>query len=158
MKKYILGQSLFEVMFAVAIASMIMVSVVSLSRQTISGSDFSRNNALASRYVQEAADWIREQRDDQISQDDWVTFYNWALGSPTICLEDLNAIGWGGSPPCPDIVGVPFNFNRFVTLRQIDLDAIPGNESVEAEVIVTWMDGKGMHQVKSISRYTDWNL
>ena len=32
-----------------------------------------------------------------------------------------------------------------------------GNPTVEAEVIVTWTDGKGMHQVKSISRYTSWN-
>ena len=95
-----LGQSLFEVIFAVAIASMIMVSVVSLSKQTVSSSDYSRNNALASRYAQEATDWIRQERDgdDDPATNDWQIFYDRASGNPTICLEDL---AWGGAPPCP---------------------------------------------------------
>jgi len=144
------GQSLFEVMFAVAIASMIMISVVSLSKQTISSSDFSGNNALANKYALEATEWIREERDN-----DWIDFYNRAGPNPTLCLEDL---AWGGAPPCPDIVDTPFKFKRSVILRQVDLDATPGNESVEIEVIVTWTDGKGMHQVKNITRYTNWNI
>ena len=150
MKKLTNGQSLFEVMFAIAIASMIMISVVSLSKQTISSSDFSRNNALASRYAQEATGWIREERDKN-----WTAFYNKAGPNPTICLENL---AWGGAPTCPDMAGTPFKFKRSVILRQVDLDANPGNESVEAEVIVIWTDGKGMHQVKNITRYTNWNI
>jgi len=159
MKRNLLGQSLFEVMFAVAIASIIMISVVALSKQTISSSDFSTNNALASRYTQEATDWIRQERDgdDNPLTDDWMIFYNRAAPNPTLCLEDLVGVGWGGPPPCPDVVGTPFKFKRSVILGQVDLDANPGNESVEAAVIVTWTDGKGSHQVKNISRYTNWN-
>jgi len=148
MRKYLSGQSLFEVMFAVAVAAIIMMSVVSLSKQTISSSDFSKNNSLASRYSQEATDWIRGERDD-----DWVVFFNRASTSPTICLNDL---AWGGSPPCPDMTGS--HFNRSVTLQQVDLDGNPGVESVEAEVVVTWTDGRGMHQVSNISRFTNWNI
>lgn len=148
MKYNIKGQSLFEVMFAVAVASIIMMSVVALTKQTISGSDFSKNNALASRYAQEATDWIREERDN-----DWTAFFNRASTNPTLCLE---ALAWGGAPPCPDITGT--QFNRSVTLTQVDLDATLGDESVEAEVVVTWSDGKGMHQISNISRYTNWNI
>lgn len=148
MKKKMEGQSLFEVMFAVAVASIIMMSVVALSKQTISSSDFSKNNSLASRYAQEATDWIREERDNN-----WLLFYNRAGPNPTICLEGF---AWGGPPLCPDIAGTIFN--RSVTLQQIDLDANPGNESVEVEVVVTWEDGKGIHQVSNISRLTNWNI
>jgi hypothetical protein len=148
MKQYLHGQSLFEVMFAVAVAAIIMMSVVSLSKQTISSADFSKNNALASRYSQEATDWVREERDN-----DWITFYNRANTNPTVCLESL---AWGGSPPCPDMTGTVFN--RTVTLQQVDLDGNLGDESVEAEVIVTWTDGRGMHQVSVISRLTNWNI
>lgn len=148
MKKKMEGQSLFEVMFAVAVASIIMMSVVALSKQTISSSDFSKNNSLASRYTQEATDWVREERDNN-----WILFFNRAGPNPTICLEGL---AWGGVPPCPDIAGTIFN--RSVTLQRVDLDANPGNESVEVEVIVTWEDGKGIHQVSNISRLTNWNI
>ena len=146
------GQSLFEVMFAVAIASMIMISVVSLSKQTISSSDFSGNNALANKYALEATEWIRGERDN-----DWVSFHNKAAANPTFCLDNLS---WGGGfPPCPIMPGTNI-FRRQATLSRIDLDGDigNGNESVEMQVIVTWEDGKGMHQVKNITRYTNWNI
>lgn len=145
------GQSLFEVIFAVAVVSIIMVSVVSLSKRMVSSSDFSKNNALANKYVLEATEWVRQERDT-----DWITFYNRAAGNPTRCLQNLS---WGGGPPCGNITGTN-NFTRQVSLLRVDLDgdAANGNESVEAEVIVNWQDGKGMHQVKNISRYTNWNI
>jgi Tfp pilus assembly protein PilV len=150
-KRRLSGQSLFEVMFAVAIASIIMMSVVALSKQTVSSSDFSRNNALASRYAQEAVDWVRSERDS-----DWSAFFTRANANPTFCLEDLNVVGWGGAPPCSNVTGTIFE--RSVVLTQVDLDSDPGVESVEAEVVVTWDDGKGAHRVSVISRLTNWNI
>ena len=41
------GQSLFEVVFAIAVVAIIISGVVALSATTVRNSSFSRNNALA---------------------------------------------------------------------------------------------------------------
>ena len=61
------GQSLFEVVFAVAIAAMILVGIVSLATTSTRNSIFSRNNSQATKYAQEVVEWLREERDK-----DWI--------------------------------------------------------------------------------------
>ncbi|MFC1649734.1 hypothetical protein ACFL2C_03430 [Patescibacteria group bacterium] len=128
------GQSLFEVVFAIAIATVVLTGVVFLATSTIRNSTFSKNKAEATKFTQEAAEWLREQKDQ--NWDNLATHI-----SPSRCLGDLN---WASG--CV-IVGTIFS--RSVSLTQV-------GDDIEAQVIVTWTDGLGEHQVKSITTYTNW--
>ena len=57
------GQSLFEAVVALAISALIIVAVVALVASSIRNASFSRNVTLASRYAQQATEWLRGQRD-----------------------------------------------------------------------------------------------
>lgn len=144
------GQSLFEVVFAVSIAAVIIIGVLSLVPRLVSNSDFSKNNALATKYALESTEWIRQQRDKET----WNTFYSRASDSPgsDYCLENLN---WG-SFPCGFINNI---FERTVNLTQVTVTQ-GGRDylGVEAKVRVRWTDGSGTHEVLDVSRYFNWNL
>jgi len=49
---YLRGQSLFEVMFAIGIAALVLIAIVSLSTRAVKTSDFSRNNSLSVFHAQ----------------------------------------------------------------------------------------------------------
>ena len=57
------GQSLFEVVVALAISTLVIIAVVSLAALSIRNTDFSKNKTLASKYAQDATEWLRGQRD-----------------------------------------------------------------------------------------------
>ena len=60
------GQSLFELVVAIAISALIIVAMVSLAVNSIQNSNFAKNKALASSYAQEAMEWLRGQRDSGV--------------------------------------------------------------------------------------------
>ena len=62
------GQSLFEVVFAVGIAGLIVTGIVSLANRTLGNSNTSRDRSLASRYAQDMTDCLRELRDEDFAQ------------------------------------------------------------------------------------------
>ncbi|MFV1917388.1 MAG: hypothetical protein ACC618_02840, partial [Patescibacteria group bacterium] len=105
------GQSLFEVIFTLAIAALIMVGIVSLAASSIRNSAFSRNNTQATRYVQEASEWLREQRDT-----DWSVFSGYASSAPgeKWCLTSL---AWPGSSGNCGTTTIDGTFTREVTLE-----------------------------------------
>src|SRR3990172_5630766 len=82
------GQSLFEVVLALAIATIIIVAMVALASSAIRNSNFSRNKTLATRFSQEATEWLRGERDA-----DFTVFETRAL-IPLYCLPSLS---WASS-------------------------------------------------------------
>src|SRR3990167_5086879 len=132
------GQSMFEVIFAIAIAALILVGVTSLAATSVRNSSFSKSNALATKYAQEAVEWLRQERDTN-----WSQFSARASGS-TISLGTIGT--WGGS--CI-ISGT--EFCRKVTLSGIATDTI------EATVEVSWSDNQVSHESRNITRFTNWN-
>lgn len=56
------GQSLFEVMFALSVAAMILVAVVALVATSIRNSTFSKNKALANKYASELSEWLKKEK------------------------------------------------------------------------------------------------
>lgn len=138
------GQSLFEVVIAIGVIGIIIAGVVSLAAGSIRNSTFSRNNSLATRYAQEAIEWMRGERDA-----DWVTFYNRAtVAGNMYCLDSLS---WAKARPC--------NAGEYIAgtilTRRVIFTPVPTLE-VEAEVTVLWADSQGIHQVASSTVYTDW--
>ncbi len=133
------GQSLFEVVFAIGIAALVLVGVMSLSTTSLRNSIFSKNNTLATKYAQEGTEWIREQRDTN-----WTTFYPVANGA----TRNMGSLSWPPSGSC----NIP---NDTTFCRTVKLTSL-GSDTVSALLLVTWTDGQGTHSVHSATTYTKW--
>lgn len=136
------GQSLFEVVIAVGLSALILSAVASLSAGTVRNSGFTRNNAIATKYAQEALEWLRSQRDA-----DWTNLSN-NIGNK--CLNTSPPTGLT-NPPCSQILTTVFS--RQITLALVD---VADPDKIDAEVIVSWTDAQGTHEVKSQTRFTNW--
>ncbi len=140
-KRYEKGQSLFEMVLAIAIMTMIIVAVVILASNAIRNSTFSKNKTLSSRYSQEAIEWLRGERDTN-----WTDFYEYALQGD-FCLQTL---GWDPGA-CGNLQVIPgTSIVRGMTL------SVNGATQVEAEVKVYWEDSQGIHETKTVTSFTDW--
>jgi Tfp pilus assembly protein PilV len=138
------GQSLFEVVLALAIAALIIIAIVALATISIRNANFSRNQSLATRHAQESIEWLRGQRDE-----DWDTFAVRAL-TPLWCLKSLSwtsaIIGeCGSSGFISDTI-----FKREVSFLILDAS------SIDTEVKISWQDTQGLHETKTITTFTDW--
>jgi len=132
------GQSLFEVIFAMAIAALVLIAAVSLATSSVRNATFARNQTYAARFAQEATEWFRQERDS-----DWDIFYTNAIGD--ICLSSLS---WGTTPPCT----VPIPGTIFYRQAQLT----PGIDLVDTSVAVSWTDSNGIHEVRNATRFTYW--
>ena len=139
-KKYTKGQSLFEVVVAISISALIITGIVAYTSNSIQNSSYSRDKTLASIYVQEANEWLRQER-DQNSQ----VFSTKATPESRYCLAglDWNTVGFCGDRVIPDT-----KFTR--DLYFPTCDTCPSG-SVEVEVTVSWEDSKGDHEVTSLT-------
>lgn len=139
------GQSLFEVIISVGVAALIVTALVSLASNSIRNATFSRNNTLASKHAQEATEWLRGERDNDIS-----TFMT-NVQIPTWCLDLLD---WSQASECGAsdfITGTPF-------LREVAFAITPlsGKNLITATITVSWNDAQGYHEVVSVTQFTDW--
>lgn len=128
------GQSLFEVVIAIAVAALIMTGVASLATKAVRDATFARNKTQATRLAQEASEWLRTERDA-----DWDTFVT------QVGYNCLGSLSWVGSCSVTDTI-----FSREVTLTTVSPNVI------EAVVVVTWDSGIGTHEVRSVTRFSDW--
>ncbi len=146
------GQSLYELMIVVAIVSLVLIGIVSLSTKGLRNASFSADNAEATRYAQEAIEWIRQQRDEG-----WDNVYNRAsTNGETWCLENLDWPSNQGDCSFQDIIPNT-KFYRKAVLYKINVSnggADPNQ--VKAEVEVYWNDSQGRQSVKVSSKFTNW--
>ena len=85
------GQSLFEVIVALAVITLIVVTVVAVAGTSIRNVSFARNNEHATRFSQEAIEWVRSERDSG-----WDAFASRAT-QPVWCLQNLSWPASAGS-------------------------------------------------------------
>lgn len=146
------GQSLFEVVLALGVMTAITIGIVSLTVISIRNASFSKNKTLAGRFAQEATEWLRSERDYNFN-----TFIGHVPGtsSVTYCLPSLptNHI-WPASGACSSsnyITGT-------ILLRKVVLtkSTPSGKTIIEADVVVSWNDAQGYHEVRSATSFTDW--
>jgi Tfp pilus assembly protein PilV len=139
------GQSLFEVVMAIAISALIIVAIVSLTSNSIQNSSYSKDKTLAATYVQEANEWLRGQRDSDIN-----VFVGHVV-TPIWCLKDLN---WTLPGACVEsnITGTPFSRQATFTVTT----DVNGKNFIEADVTVSWSDAKGIHEVTSATDFSDY--
>lgn len=143
MKKSISGQSLFEVVLALGVVTIIIVSLVLLTSNAIRNSRFSQNKTLATQYSQEAIEWLRSERDL-----DFDAFFDRAATSTTYCLQTLS---WDKFTACSSSDTIADT----ILTREVAIS----NDSliqVQVDVVVFWTDSQGLHEVRSLTNFTDW--
>lgn len=139
------GQSLFEVVVALAISALVIVALVSLVSSSIRNANFSKNKSLASTYAQEASEWLRGERDNSVTD-----FLNNTL-TPTWCLANLN---WNSPGVCP--TGAVISGTNFTRVGSFTTNFVGGKNIVEANIKVFWTDAQGLHQVENVTNFSDW--
>ena len=141
------GQSLFEIILALAITTLIIVALVALTATSIRNTTFSKNKTLASRYSQEATEWLRGERDADFS-----AFETRAL-TPLYCFPSLSwsAASIGACSSGQEIANTPFR-------REISFSSslVNGKTLIQASVRVYWSDAQGLHEVRSVTNFSDW--
>jgi type II secretory pathway pseudopilin PulG len=158
------GQSLFEVLFAIAISALVVAGVASLASVSVRNSSYSRNNSIATRFAQEATEWLRSERDA-----DWTTFLTNVRASATYCLDSLSWTNTGICTSAEAVSGTTIFFREvtFTCLKEnlappppftSAVCADPDINNVEAKVEVSWTDAQGIHSVTTNTRFTDWIL
>jgi hypothetical protein len=151
------GQSLFELVVAVAISAMVIVVLVSLATVSIRNSSFSNNKARAATYTQEAAEWLRGQRDSDIST--FITSVGLATDPNKRCLNVFpTTVAFLTIAPCGSgttIAGTPFQ--RYVVFS-INTYSVNGQnkEVMTADITVFWSDAQGLHEVTNATNFSDW--
>ena len=148
------GQSLFELVVAIAISALIIVALVSLATNSIKNSSFSNNRARAATYAQQATEWLRGQRDSTINGVNGMDILKgYAVSFPAYCLQDL---GW--AHPAGDTAGCTVKINGTIFYRWVTLStSLPNGKTViEADVVVSWTDSQGFHEVTSATNFSDW--
>lgn len=143
------GQSLFEVVIALAISALIIVSLVSLVSSSIRNTTFSKNKTLAARYAQEGTEWLRGQRDEDIA-----TFKTNTL-TPIWCFKDLSFSIVGPCGTGDEIDGTPFKREIVFSSTSVNVGGV-NKIVIQADVSVVWEDSQGFHEVKSATNFVDW--
>ena len=142
--KVIKGQSLFEVVLALAVVTLITVAIVILSADSVRNSTFSKNKTLSSRYTQEAIEWLRNERDSDSS------VFLTHVAVPTYCLDSLS---WSNIGSC--LSGEKVSGTTLTRQANFSSSVISGKNIVEAVVTVSWNDAQGYHEVRSTTNFSD---
>jgi len=137
------GQSLFEVVLALSIVTLVLVALVTLSTTSVRNTTQSSDRSGATSASQELIEWLREQRDN-----DWDIFVAETSGG-TYCFSDLS---WPAAPG-----GCGTLTMDGVHRREVDfLHTGAPTTTVKATVNITWDEGSGTSEVKTITEFTDW--
>ncbi len=139
------GQSLFEVVLAIAVITLIITAIASLAANSLRNAVYSRNKTLSTRYAQEAVEWLRGERDQN--------FTDFQTKSTTAkwCLVDLI---WSLPRSCGDEEKI----SGTTLKRELNFALITksGKTVIEATVVVSWEDAQGLHETTTITYFTDW--
>ncbi len=121
------GQSLIEVVVTMAIAVLIITGLVFTAGEAIKNAQFSKSQALATKYAEEGLEKIRAFRD----QSTWDNF-------KTSC-----------STYNPGTVPLPFT-------RTVNCLDEGDAEKRKVTITVSWSDSSGSHQSQLTSYLTNW--
>lgn len=152
------GQTLIEVIIAIGLVVLVLVTLVSALTLGIRNNEYAKNQALAKNRVREATEWIRSVRE----QMGWDSFYAWAVelngGQPaTICVKTipltLTETLQFTNQPCLslDIMPGTNGFYRNMTFT------IPGSgDEVDVNTEVSWQSGTKTLKSSSVVNLKKW--
>ena len=120
------GLSLVEVLVAVSIVSILLVSMVAAITKSMASARVSKNRSLASSYLQEGLEYVRQRRDQA---DTWEDFVN-------ISFADVPNNG----------------FVRSVDNSSCSV----ADDKCRVIVTVNWTDSKGVHDLTASTILSNW--
>lgn len=144
------GQSLMEVIIALAVTAIILTGIVALTSKSVSTSTYSKNKSHANRYASETMEYVRTQKE----QLGWTNFKS-VITSPDPDVWCMKTLEFTASGACPtdDTGKIPGTiFQRTLEVKNVQA------KNVEIEVKVVWTDEKGTHETFTISAISDWLL
>ena len=143
--KIFAGQSLFEVVVAVGISALIITGIAAAALNSIQNSSYARDKNLATNYVQETMEWLRQVRDKETQ-----AFAAKAVLGGVYCLASLpsSVALWPTlKPSCSGTS--PITGTNFVrSIEFLECTGCPANV-VRVKTTVVWNDSKGSHETKS---------
>jgi hypothetical protein len=135
------GQSLFEVVLALGVMTIVTVGIIILTLHAVRNASFSRDKNLSSKYTLEAIEWLRNQKEQ-----DPPSFFLKDNTSSIYCLDSLSWSNMGACGASETISGGPYT--RSLNLSQI-------GQTMTVTVVVSWIDSKGYHESRSTTDFVD---
>jgi len=126
------GQTLIEILLAVAIIVILLVVMVGVVSKAIANSQYSRNRSLAARLVEEGLEQARSWRDQAADWETFRTSYNQT--------DDAT------------LLPAPSPFRRAFTFSE-ETDVTTKKKVV---IVVTWTDSQGPHTINGETYLTKW--
>lgn len=140
------GQSLFELVVAIAISALIVVVIVSLTTNSIHNSLFSKDSDLATTYAQQLSEWLRGRRDNDIDT------LETNAQIPTWCFMDLTWTKQGSCFSDNYVTGT----GLFIRQGTFSIDDSSGKTIIHVDIDVSWTDSQGRHDVRNSTELSDW--
>lgn len=125
------GQSLIEVLIALAAAVAVVAAIAVTVVTSLSNVDFTKNQNLATQYSGEGLEIIR-----QLAKNNWTNFKS-TYQSPDYCLNKAGVLTVMQGLECTQNVGI---FKRQIILKQDDMVKCSGSIRVESKVF--WSDSR----------------
>ena len=145
------GQSLFEIVVAIAMVALITVAIVGLATVSVRNSSFSEEKTSANFYTQEAIEWLRRYRDEQ----------GWFYFSEKVgiwCFPTVSESDWEGNASSELCVSTEpgDHIGSTVFLRNVTLSEGDLSDTIDVDVDVYWEDSKGAHNAKISTTFSKW--
>lgn len=125
------GQSLIEVLIALAAAVAVVAAIAVTVVTSLSNVDFTKNQNLATQYSGEGLEVVR-----QLAKNNWTDFINNYQGV-NYCLDQGGYLTVMQGISCSQNVGI---FKRQIVINQNDSNKCSGSVGVTS--IVSWSDGR----------------
>ncbi|HLE48584.1 MAG TPA: hypothetical protein VI819_00920 [Patescibacteria group bacterium] len=135
------GQSIFEVVIAIAIAAIVMTVIVSLSADSLSNSIYSKNKTLANRYTSETIEWLRWQRESM----GWQSFSTQITASANWCFATL-ALSASYRHTCV-ITNAADAISGTSYFRNVSVSNTGGR--LDVTINVSWRESDGWHETET---------
>lgn len=148
------GQTLFEMVIALAVMVLVITGIVKAVTTAIKNSTFARQKSEATRYAQEAMEWVKTERDKA----SWSDFTSQVLASKS-CMPSLAFPTQAG--PCD--TGLDSNkiqntiFFREITVKDASgASCTDSDTSCNISIEVFWLDRETTHTSTLETRVTNW--
>lgn len=148
------GQTLIEVLIAITLIVMVLITLVSALTLGIRNNKFARDATQAKDRSREAIEWIRNAR----AQMEWDAFYDMINddGSPvTYCLQSLPGNTAATIALSDQACGATSYIPTTLFIRSATFTIVSVTE-ITAVVTVTWTDGGKTHQSTSTLILRNW--
>lgn len=123
------GQSLVEVLVAIAVVVVVLIALVAVVLVAVRGVMFSKEKVRANFLAQEGLEWVRNQRDSF----GWADFAGYAsVTGQKYCLQDLSL---GQLGDCGESQTIEAIFTREAVLT------LSGGDEVKIAMSVEWDEG-----------------